>query len=164
MLYGKTWQTELARTLHFSEESGNVRKLAKGTRNISNGVKEDTIKAMKKKVQDLADAVAFLENPEKLIVNTSEFNILSFDQFGVRQWDKFQGPEFSDYTILIDGELLKSQYEIEFISTVIAAAGEQAYKDGNNLALIEIIPQYFDLQFLSVDLKQQYIQKTKGVE
>lgn len=159
MLYGKTWQTELARTLCFSVESGSIRKIASGKRNVSDGVKDDIIQAMQKKIQDLSVAVAYLQNPEKIKLLNTQYSILTFDEHGVRQWDAFQGEEASQFTVaLVNASLPVSQYEINFISSTIAASAEDAFKVGHNRALIEMIDHFFDLSELDVDLSKLIIE------
>lgn len=173
MLFGNTWKTDLADALHFSAKSGNVAKIATGKRNVTADVKSDLVAILQRKAKNMANAVEYLRNPEKLIVNTSEFCILTFDEYGVRQWDAFQGCETSDFTVVLNhAELFKSDREIEFISKsdreiefislIVSAAAQEAYKTGNNAELIKIIPEYFDLQFLNIDLNDNYIEYEKN--
>lgn len=159
MLFGNSWKTDLADALHFSAKSGNVAKIATGKRNVTPDVKSDLVALLERKAKNMANAVEYLRKPEKLIVNTSEFSILTFDEYGVRQWDAFQGCETSDFTVVLSqAELFKSVRELEFISMIVSAAAQEAYKTGNNAELIKIIPEYFDLQFLNIDLNDSYIE------
>lgn len=163
MLFGNNWKTDLADALHFSAKSGNVAKIATGKRNVTNDVKSDLVALLERKAKNMANAVEYLRNPEKLIVNTSEFSILTFDEYGVRQWDAFQGCETSDFTVVLSqAELFKSERELEFISMIVSAAAQEACKTGNNAELIKIIPEYFDLQFLNIDLNDSYIEYEKN--
>lgn len=165
MLFGNSWKTDLAESLDFSSRSGSVAKIATGKRTLSNDVQADLIKILERKTRNLAAAIEYLREPEKLIVNTSEFSILTFDEYGVRQQDAFQGNEVSDYTVVLNhAELLKSEREIEFISLIISAAAQEAYKVGNNSELLKIIPEYFDLSFLNVDLQDHYIEYQENSE
>lgn len=163
MLFGNNWKTDLAHALHFSEKSGSVAKMATGKRNVTNSVANDLISLLEVRAQNLTDAVKYLRESEKLAVKYSKFNIITLDEHGVRQWDAFQGYEVSDFTVILnDAALEKTERELEFISLVIAVVTHECLKAGNNAELIKIIPEYFDLQSINVNLNNFYIEYKKN--
>lgn len=145
MMFGSEWKTDLTKTLKFSEKSNTVGKIFRNERGVSDSLALELIEAMEKKAQDLIDAASFLKNPTQHLIKKSKFDVITFDEFGVRQWDGFQEFPISELGVVLhNAELGVPESDLKFQSLVVGAAASSALKAGNNQELLKLLPVYFD--------------------
>lgn len=156
VLYGKSWQAELTRTLKLSQKSQTVQKISSGEKpNISQGMCDDLVLAMKHKVEMINQAIQFIESPEpeKILIAQTEMSIVSFDLNGVKVLNVFEEHgAYSHIGILINNATINLRpYEYEFQSMIIMQAAEDALKHNDQNILIQAIQQYFDVSWVGED-------------
>lgn len=157
LLYGNSWKKELTRNLQLSERSRTVDKIALNERSVTEGISDDVLLLMKQKAKQLTQAIEFLENPEppKILVRQADYSLVTFDERGVSVDHAFEETYISPIGVVIyHADIAESRFDYAVQSLIIAAAGQEALKKGNNSELLKVIETYFDLSFHNINLKE----------
>ncbi len=153
MMFGNSWKKELSETLNMSTTSNMLAKIVKGEKTLSSNTEQKLKDAIENKAKQLNALSNFLNNPKKISLKKSKNFTLTFDETGINQWGVFDEFPISEIGVIIyNAEIDLDSIDYEFQSLIIAAAGAEAFKTGNNFELINVVKEYFDINDIECDL------------